>query len=349
MAQTIREIMSEFFSLLTKRSNINLQDYKSIRLFLAENEFDAICRGITHLVSVNFGYGHIASLYLYQDKTYMILPDCYDKNEREGLQACDVLNELWLYHVVKNKIMPLEIANDDELLMNVFTETDVKDVYFESVIKYVPGMTGYIVGDVVPDDLAKKESYIRHLCLELLCNTSFLLFIPFEDNTMNAYLDIANIDNVKIPIDNVLRSMINYGWKFCFIDLYRCHERLFMLAWVDEFKSSMQSTLGLQELYKNMKHVYSTEHHEDKNIASLYKLLPDDILGVLTDGEIVNAEKVAKRIYTLRNKIVHFQRTDEEIDGMSDSEWNRIIRFLLIAIPYLYNHFAKHMEELPNV
>ena len=40
---------------------------------------------------------------------------------------------------------------------------------------------------------------------------------------------------------------------------------------------------------------------------------------------------------------------DEEIDGMSDSEWNRIIRFLLIAIPYLYNHFAKHMEELPNV
>ena len=122
-----------------------------------------------------------------------------------------------------------------------------------------------------------------------------------------------------------------------------------MLAWVDEFKSSMQSTLGLQELYKNMKHVYSTEHHEDKNIASLYKLLPDDILGVLTDGEIVNAEKVAKRIYTLRNKIVHFQRTDEEIDGMSDSEWNRIIRFLLIAIPYLYNHFAKHMEELPNV
>lgn len=349
MSRSIKKMMEDFFTLLTKHANINLQDYKSIRLFVTEDEFIAINSGITHLVSVNFGYGHIASLYYYQNNTYMILPACYDGNEREGLQTCDIPNELWLYHIVRNKIFPSEKANDNELLMNVFTEVDVTDVSFESVINYFPGMTGYIVDDVVPDDVTKKESYIRRLCLELLCKTSSLLFLPFGNDTINAYLDIANTENVNIPIDNVLRSIISYRWKFCFIDLYRCHERLFMLAWVDEFKSSMKSSLGLQELYKNMKGVYSTEHHEDKNIVSLYNLLPDNILNVLKDEEKGNAGKIAKYIYTLRNTIVHYQRTEATIDQMSDVQWNKIIRFLLMSIPYLYDHLAKHIEELPDV
>lgn len=349
MSRSVKKMMEEFFTLLTKHSTINLQDYKSIRLFVTEGEFTAINNGITHLVSVNFGYGYIASLYFYQNNTYMILPACYDGNERDGLQASDIPNELWLYHIVRNKIFPLEKANDNELLMNVFTEVDVSDVFFESVINYFPGMTGYIVDDVVPDDVTMKESYIRQLCLEMLCNSSSLLSLPFDNDTINAYLDIANTDNVNIPIDNVLRSIISYRWKFCFIDLYRCHERLFMLAWVDEFKSSMQSTLGLKELYKNMKSVYSTEHHEDKNIASLYNLLPDNILDVLKDEEKGNAEKIAKYIYTLRNTIVHYQRTEAIIDQMSDVQWNKIIQFLLMAIPYLYDHLAIHIEELPDV
>ena len=349
MSRSVKKMMEEFFTLLTKHSTINLQDYKSIRLFVTEGEFNAINSGITHLVSVNFGYGHIASLYYYQNNTYMILPACYDGNEREGLQASDIPNELWLYHIVRNKIIPLEKANDNELLMNVFTEVDVIDVSFESVINYFPSMIGYIVDDVVPDDVTMKESYIRQLCLEMLCKSSSLLSLPFDNDTINAYLDIANTDNVNIPIDNVSRSIISYRWKFCFIDLYRCHERLFMLAWVDEFKSSMQSTLGLKELYINMKSVYSTEHHEDKNIASLYNLLADNILDVLKDEEKKNVEKIAKYIYTLRNTIVHYQKTETTIDQMSEVQWNKIIRFLLLAIPYLYDHLAKHIEELPDV
>ena len=242
MSRSVKKMMEDFFTLLTKHSTIILQDYKSIRLFVTEDEFTAINSGITHLVSVNFGYGHITSLYYYQNNTYMILPACYDGNEREGLQASDIPNELWLYHIVRNKIFPLEKANDNELLMNVFTEVDVTDVSFESVINYFPSMIGYIVDDVVPDDVTMKESYIRQLCLEMLCKSLSLLSLPFDKNTINAYLDIANTDNANIPIDNILRSIISYRWKFCFIDLYRCHERLFMLAWVDEFKSSMKSS-----------------------------------------------------------------------------------------------------------
>lgn len=110
MARLVKNIMNEFFTLLTKRSNINLQDYKSIRLFVTEKEFAGISGDISSLVSVNFGYSHIASLYSYQNKTYLILPFCYDGNEREGLQACDIPNEIWLFHIVRNKIIPLEKA-----------------------------------------------------------------------------------------------------------------------------------------------------------------------------------------------------------------------------------------------
>ena len=61
MSRSVKKMMEDFFTLLTKHSTIILQDYKSIRLFVTEDEFTAINSGITHLVSVNFGYGHITS------------------------------------------------------------------------------------------------------------------------------------------------------------------------------------------------------------------------------------------------------------------------------------------------
>lgn len=349
MARTMANIQNDFFALLTSRTNIDLDFYKSIRIYVTNNEFDALVSDIVHLKSVNFGYYYVASLYSYQGYIYLILPSCFEGNDREGLGGCDVPNEIWLYHIVHNRIMPLEKACEDDLLMNVFTENNVKDIPFETVIDYFPKLTAYHVDDIVLTDTPLFDYYLRQLCLEMLCKSSSSLFLPFEEDTLKSYLGIANAIDVNIPIDNVLRSIISYSWKFCFIDLYRCHERLFMLAWVDEFKSSMQSTLGLQELYENMKRVYSTEHHEDKNIASLYNSLPDEILNIQRGKEEENATSIAKSIYRLRNTIVRYQKSDDKIDSMSDSEWNKIIQFLLMSIPYLYSHLAKHIEELPDV
>ena len=174
-----------------------------------------------------------------------------------------------------------------------------------------------------------------------------ILLLPYDQKTLNAFETVANLEDDSIPLDNVLRSLTSYHWKFCFIDLYRCHERLFLLAWVDEFQKTMQSQLSLQDLYKSMRRRYQTEHHEDQNIVSLYRMLPQEVLDIL-DGQ-QNVKTKSEYIYKIRNKIVHYQRTDDEIENISDEEWNKTILFLLSCLPHLYNQLATHIMELPDI
>ena len=99
--------------------------------------------------------------------------------------------------------------------------------------------------------------------------------------------------------------------------------------------------------FKKMKTRYSTEHHECDNIRYLYDFLPETTLDILTTAD--TPFKKADYIYKLRNKIVHFQRTDEDIESIPDSDWNMIIRFVLKTIPFLYNRFNQHIIELPDI
>ena len=109
----------------------------------------------------------------------------------------------------------------------------------------------------------------------------------------------------------------------------------------------MNSGLSLADLHGKMKVRYQTEHHERENMQSLYNFLPQTILDSLTSAD--TTIKKANYIYELRNKIVHYQRTDFEVDSKPDSEWNIIVSFVLKTIPFLYNKFNQHITELPDL
>ena len=52
MTRTMANIQNDFFALLTSRTNIDLDFYKSIRIYVTNNEFDALVSDIVHLKSV---------------------------------------------------------------------------------------------------------------------------------------------------------------------------------------------------------------------------------------------------------------------------------------------------------
>ena len=79
----------------------------------------------------------------------------------------------------------------------------------------------------------------------------------------------------------------------------------------------------------------------------IYMISPETTLDILT-AEDTHFKK-ADYIYKLRNKTVQFQRTDEDIESIPDSDWNMIIRFVLKTIPFLYNRFNQHIIELPDI
>ena len=347
MNRNIKDIESRLFSLLVNRTDIDIKNYPNTRVFVTREEYNSLRKDVLSKATFRYGRNQIASIYEYNSINYLIVSNDYENTSLQTLSPVDDIKEIGYIYIVENSISPLESATRQELEENIFIEENIKDIQWEQISKYFPGYSLFKINDVVPSNKDETLLYLKRLCIALVCETKEIQQLPYNQYTLSAFMDIANSTDNNIPYDNVLRSLLSYHWKFCFIDLYRCQERLLLLAWVEEFKASMNSSLALADLHEKMKSRYNTEHHECDNIRYLYDFLPQITLDILTTAE--TSSKKADYIYKLRNRIVHFQRTDEDIESITDSDWNMIIRFVLKTIPFLYNRFNKHIIELPEL
>ena len=347
MNRKVSDLQSDLFKLLTLRTSIQLESFPRIKVFLSDKDYDSVRRDVTLVVQLRFGRDQIACIYEYVGENYLVLPSEFEEIKIPSLEAAPDLVPIQFIHLITNRIEPKDNASDGELKEYIFVDPSVMFVDWEAILKFFPSFTMFKITDSLPADEKEKLKYLKRLCIESVCQNSSLLQLPFDSDTLNSFSSIASSIDSNIPYDNVLRSLLSYQWKFCFIDLYRCQERLLLLAWVDEFKNTMNSSLPINDLYNAMKSRYNTEHHEDENMRSLYRLLPQNILDIMTKAN--NPETKANYIYKLRNRIVHFQHSDADIETMKDEEWNLIVRFVLESIPYLYNKLKNYIIELPGV
>lgn len=341
----ITDLQTKLFSLLTKDTGINVNNYPDARIFVTEEEYNALQYDVSQMAILRFGRNQIASIYKYKGLNYLIVPNVYENVSLTSLSLVDDIKEISYVYIVENSISPSELATETELEEHIFIDETVNKIQWEEITPFFPKFSLFQINDVVPDK--ELSLYLKRICIAFVCETKEMQQLPYDSNTIAAFVDIANSTDGNIPYDNILRSLLSYHWKFCFIDLYRCQERLLLLAWVEEFKNSMNSGLSLTDLHGKMKDRYKTEHHERENLYSLYDFLPQTILDSLTNVD--TTKKKADFIYDLRNKIVHFQRTDLEVDSKLDSEWNMIVSFVLKTIPFLYNRFSQHITELPDL
>lgn len=347
MNRKVSDLQSNLFKLLTLRTSIQLESFPRIKVFLSDKDYDSVRRDVTLVVQLRFGRGQIACIYEYVGENYLVLPYEFEEIKIPSLEAAPDLVPIQFIHLITNQIEPTDKASEGLLLEHIFLDPAIEFVHWEDILKYFPSFTMFKISDTLPEDEKEKLNFLKRLCIESVCQNSSLLQLPFDNDTLTSFSSIASSIDNNIPYDNVLRSLLSYHWKFCFIDLYRCQERLLMLAWVDEFKNTMNSSLPINELYNAMKSRYSTEHHEDENMRSLYRLLPQNILDIMTKAS--SPDTKANYIYKLRNRIVHFQHSDADIETMKDEEWNMIVRFVLESIPYLYNKLQNYIIELPGV
>ena len=176
--------------------------------------------------------------------------------------------------------------------------------------------------------------------------TPKMLILGFEVPTLQKYVEIFDSGDQNISIDNLLHSLGSNYWKFCFVDIYRCIERLFVLAWVHNYKTTMQSSLTPNQIHDALKNRFRIEKHEKENIEYLFTLLDPATRALLTPAS--GGMNPDNYIYELRNKIVHYQKTETEIDGIDAGKWNVIVRFLLASILELYPQFSGYITDLPN-
>lgn len=347
MNRNIMKLQEKLLKLLVTHTDINLADYPNAKLFVTEEEYKTLESDVIHVVTFKFGQGQIASIYNVENINYLVLPEEYVSIKMDSLIAVDEKKEIIYVYLVQNEITPLDTITEEELKEFIFIDKELKNIDWDVARRFFPSLSLFEIYDTLP---IKKENlmlYLKRICLAAVCQTPSMHLLPFSKEVISGYEAIANSDNDDIPYDNILHSILSYQWKFCFIDLYRCQENLLLWAWVDNFKKTMQSTLKLTNLYTSMKNTYPTEHHEKENMVSLYSLLPEDILSKMPEG--ASSQAKSKIIYELRNKIVHYQKSDVEVESIKEDKWNMIVNFLLESIPALYKTLENHIKEIPDI
>lgn len=194
---------------------------------------------------------------------------------------------------------------------------------------------------------SQKDLFVlKRLFINLCCIQSESYILPFLKDSLDAYQNLINKDNLDIPIDNIIDSIKSNSWTICFLSLYQCVERLYVLAWVNHFCNIFTPHKKTSDLFKLMLKE-GIEHHENQHIEHLFLSIPEAISKKI-EKFYEKGQKAADYIYNLRNSIVHYQITPSNNKIQTEEDWNIVIQFMLETIVVLYDNYSKYLGEIPN-
>lgn len=343
---TVKDIQMTLFAKLVEGTGIKLENYPKIRVFLTEEEHNKLAREV-HLLSTYVFSRNLCFILLEEHGLYYFVTLGLD-NELNSkiLKPVENAIEITLTAIEKSGVERISTVSEALLLEKVFVSKDTENVYWESIEEFFPEIQTYQILDNVGTTQEDFSVYLKRLALFAMCNHPEMLILGFEVPTLQKYVEIFDSGDQNISIDNLLHSLGSNYWKFCFVDIYRCIERLFVLAWVHNYKTTMQSSLTPNQIHDALKNRFRIEKHEKENIEYLFTLLDPATRALLTPAS--GGMNPDNYIYELRNKIVHYQKTETEIDGIDAGKWNVIVRFLLASILELYPQFSGYITDLPN-
>lgn len=347
----VRDIIQGIFQKLVASTNIELAKYSKIRLFLNRKEYEALASQIKILSTYVFNKDVCFVLLDYAGDVYFLTSGIGNEISTTDIVACENVKELSIISISESQISRLQTMTESALLNSVFVDPDIEDVEWSIIESFFPCIMTYKVNSPVGSSLEERNAALKHLVLYALVCSPDVLILPFDKQTLQEYNNLLNLGDKNIPGDNLIHSLASNYWRFCYFDIYRCIERLYVLGWVHNFKTTLSSGLKIEDLHSVLKEKFNmktgVEIHEDSNIEYLFSLLPQSTRNIL--DPVRNGMRSDKFIYHLRNIIVHFQKNEAELEGFTDSQWNIIIRFLLSAIRDLYPILGTYINALPDV
>lgn len=347
---TVKEVNSRIFQKLVSNTNIELAKYPKIRIFLSQKEHDALASQIKILSTYVFNKDVCFVLLDYVGDVYFVSIGIEKEISTANVVACENIKELSMMSISESQISRLQTVTESTLINNIFVDPNIENVDWSAIEPFFPSVMTYKVNNPVGPSLEERNAALKHLVLYALVCSPEILILPFDKQTLQEYDNLLNLGDKNIPEDNLIHSLASNYWRFCYFDIYRCIERLYILGWVHNFKTTLASGLEIADLHSVLKRKLNikagVEIHEEKNIEHLFSLLPQSTSDIL--NPVRNGMRPDNYIYHLRNIIVHFQKNEAELENITDTQWNIVIRFLLSAIRDLYPMLGPYINALPD-
>jgi len=152
-----------------------------------------------------------------------------------------------------------------------------------------------------------------------------------------------------LPYKNLLHGLLSFAWDNFFLEAYRCLEQLYAEPRVSALTSAWASSLSLKEVAALLEQHLSWRPKEDEALAGLISSCENSTLSRICgafdvpfpgDPQSKPGDVAARRIYDLRNNIVHYRPIHASISKLDD-EWNDILGAMLEAVGFVYSRVGQ--------
>jgi hypothetical protein len=281
----------------------------------------------------------------FKDETYFCVFGLAEPDETpQGLEPCEMTPALFSIAVLEANVQPTNSISGSQIrdaIEDRFVGAENYEGHdLETIESLFPRILAYRI--------ANPEPYLYEGEYRVL---GALLARSYTDGPIN--ISTRALENIwqlfesgskYIPYRNLVQGIMSISWESLFLETYRCLEQLYAEPRVSALKDKWPSTLPLRDLAAMLEQHLSWRPKEDDALAKIISACEPELLKTLcvalgveaqVENQIARAEQVSKKIYSIRNNVVHY-RPVHEVINKTDLEWDAIVSALLGVVESLY-------------
>lgn len=201
---------------------------------------------------------------------------------------------------------------------------------------------------VAPDSLL-SDCNIYALSAELLCKHRRLRSLVIDDDFADSIYELIGLPDVDS--EKIFQTLTATRWRHAFLELYRCLESLFTLprilelrneiapnSTLSEIKSAVRRSLNWREQEKNSIEEIFSSLDSDRSLDSIESQVP--AFKDLLSREKFKRKSIGRRIYKIRNSLVHHEDYESGSDFQyDDEEYRYLAMYLVSCLPRIIRKF----------
>ncbi len=198
---------------------------------------------------------------------------------------------------------------------------------------------------------------------DLLKEESFKVFfiICLSDRRIEQWIDaqLAETLNVvtkssptAIPYETLCRSILDMDPSALFLALYRCLEALYAHTQTHQLMTALDMSKPWTEMAQTLEETLGWYPREEPSLEALLQhAAPENLQEVVSalDDTIPDGTRsssyAAKRIYQLRNALVHYRPFHRSKSSFKHLDWNRLCEAMVLLVVRIYGEVNKSWEQ----
>ncbi|MEG4944394.1 hypothetical protein [Microcoleus sp. F4-D5] len=244
---------------------------------------------------------------------------------------------------LSHEAKPYDIA--DRILYNDPINSIIKYENFYLISNFFEPFSVYRIPENSPFIEKNDIDLIRISGFYALKNSQ-LIALKFSSQTFDKFENIFFEGSKNIPYANLLFSLVSVSWKYSFLDIYRCIERLFPLLYLEILYNKLNIADSLLKFSAEVEDCLIWKPKETDAVNKLIDDSPEEARKLLREIKklLYGTEEgdCGDFVYKIRNSIVHFRPATESIN-IEEDNWDMLIRASLYIVEYWYKQYDEQL------